>query len=235
MSPRPRRNQQHTNLPEAIKDTAWEQIAKFGAPALSLRAIGRSLRITAPAIYNYFPDRDALMSALIVDAFTSFGQALEAARDALPKEDLAGRFTAAGLAYRTWAVAHPQHFLLIFGSAVPGETFSMDKLGPAPLNSFLVLVGILDEAQQAGALHLPEGYVHWTPALQAQADALCDMHIANDPLTIYLAIEAWTRVHGLAALELFGYLPAFLGQSLEDFMRSEFDAYTDLLFGKLKK
>ena len=93
MSPRPRRNERQANLQEAIKETAWKQIGEFGAQALSLRAIGRSLRITAPAIYNYFPDRDALVTVLIIDAFNSFGQALEAARDALPKEDLAGRFS----------------------------------------------------------------------------------------------------------------------------------------------
>jgi AcrR family transcriptional regulator len=232
MSPRPRKTEQQTNLQEAIKDTALKQIAKFGASALSLRGIARELHISAPAIYNYFPDFDTLVSALIVDAFTSFGRALEAARDVLPKEDLAGRFIAVGLAYRGWAVAHPQHFLLIFGAPVPAHDLSVDKLGPAPLNSFLVLVGVLDDAQRAGALHPPEGYVHWTPALQSQAQVLCDMHIAYDPLTIYLAIEAWAKVHGLTALELNGYLPSFLGQSLDDFWRSELDAYTRLLFAQ---
>ena len=67
---RPIKRKQITNLQEAIKETAWKQIAKFGAPTLSLRAIARELKITAPAIYNYFPNRDALVTALIVDAFT---------------------------------------------------------------------------------------------------------------------------------------------------------------------
>jgi len=232
MSPRPRRNERQTNLQEAIKETAWKQIGEFGPQALSLRAIGRTLRITAPAIYNYFPDRGALVTALIVDAFTSFCQALAAARDVLPKEDYAGRFTAVGFAYRRWAIAHPQRFLLIFGTPVPGYDFSDDKLGPAPINSFLVLVGVLDEAQRAGVLCPPEGYVRWTPVLQAQAQALCNMNIAYDPLTIYLATEAWAKVHGLTALELYGYLPSFLGQSVDDFWRSEMDAYCRLLFGK---
>ena len=50
-----------STLGEQIKETAWKQIAEFGAPALSLRAIARELNISAPAIYNYFPDRDALI------------------------------------------------------------------------------------------------------------------------------------------------------------------------------
>jgi AcrR family transcriptional regulator len=231
MSPRPRRNEQPTNLQEAIKETAWQQIGEFGPAGLSLRAIGRALRITAPAIYNYFPDRNALLTALVIDAFTSFGQALAAARDALPKEDFAGRFNAVGYAYRGWAITHPQHFLLIFGAQVPGYLFSDDRLGPAPMDSFLVLVGVLDEALRAGALHLPPGYVRWTPALNAQVQVLCNMKIASDPLAIYLATDAWTRVHGMTALELNGSLPSFLGQSMDDFWRSELEAYSGLLFG----
>ena len=51
---RPTLKKQIPNLQEAIKETAWKQIAEFGAAALSLRAIARELKITAPAIYNYF-------------------------------------------------------------------------------------------------------------------------------------------------------------------------------------
>ena len=70
---RPIKKKQIPNLQEAIKDTAWKQIAEFGASTLSLRAIARELKITAPAIYNYYSNRDDLVTALIVDAFTSLG------------------------------------------------------------------------------------------------------------------------------------------------------------------
>jgi len=41
---RPLKNKQIPHLQEAIKETAWRQIAEFGASALSLRAIARELR-----------------------------------------------------------------------------------------------------------------------------------------------------------------------------------------------
>jgi AcrR family transcriptional regulator len=104
---RPTRKAQHTDLQQAIQDTAWQQIAQEGAPALSLRAIARALKITAPAIYNYFPSRDELVTALIIDAYTSFGDSQLAARDAVSEADLVGRFRAIGLAYRQWAFTHP--------------------------------------------------------------------------------------------------------------------------------
>src|SRR6266496_368298 len=112
---RPIKKKQIPNLQEAIKATAWKQIAEFGASALSLRAIARELKITAPAIYNYFPDRDALVTALIIDAFTSFGDWQFEARDTVPREDLLGRLNAIGLAYRDWAHTYPQRYQLIFG------------------------------------------------------------------------------------------------------------------------
>src|SRR5512147_1369778 len=113
MSPRPRRAEQQPNLQEAIKETAWKQIAEFGAAALSLRAIARELNITAPAIYNYFPDRDALVTALIIDAFTSFGDWQLEARDSVSEDDTKGRLEAIGLAYRDWANTFPQRYQLI--------------------------------------------------------------------------------------------------------------------------
>ena len=110
---RPVRNKQIPNLHEAIKETAWNQIAAYGAPALSLRAIARELKITAPAIYNYFPDRDALVTALIIDAYGSFGDSQLAACDAFPVDDMAGRMKAIGMAYRVWAHTYPQRYQLI--------------------------------------------------------------------------------------------------------------------------
>src|SRR3972149_5412206 len=113
MSPRPQRNEQQGNLQEVIKETAWKQLAEFGASALSLRAIARDLGITAPAIYNYFPDRDALVTALIIDAYTSFGDWQIEARDSVPVDDLGERLKAIGLAYRNWAHTYPQRYQVI--------------------------------------------------------------------------------------------------------------------------
>ncbi|HUN24568.1 MAG TPA: TetR/AcrR family transcriptional regulator [Anaerolineales bacterium] len=84
MSPRPRRQEQHPDLQNAIKETAWKQISELGAPTLGLRSIARELNITAPSIYNYFPSRDSLVTALIVDAYNSLAKAQEDALVRLP-------------------------------------------------------------------------------------------------------------------------------------------------------
>src|SRR5574339_1013477 len=141
---RPIKKKQIPNLQEAIKDTAWKQIAEHGAPALSLRAIARELKITAPAIYNYFTDRDALVTALIIDAFTSFGDWQLEARDSLQPENLKGRIEAIGLAYRDWAHAFPQRYQLIFGTPIPGYVGPVEKILPSSARSLSALVSVVE-------------------------------------------------------------------------------------------
>src|SRR5262245_25193306 len=89
---------------QEILDTARAQIAAAGAAALSLRAIARQMQLTAPALYRYFADRDALVTALIVDAFHSLADSLAAARDAETQAGMGKRLLEIALAYRAWAL-----------------------------------------------------------------------------------------------------------------------------------
>lgn len=155
MSSRPRKEGQQ-NLEEAIRQTAWRQIAQLGAPALSLRGIARELGITAPAIYNYYPDRDALVTALIIEAYTSFGDAQLAARDSVPADDLDGRMEAIGMAYRQWALTYPERYQLIFGTPIPGYVMPVEQALPAGARALSALVSVIDALRVAGRLNAPD-------------------------------------------------------------------------------
>jgi AcrR family transcriptional regulator len=82
-----RREKRRTAALEEIRATAWKQIGELGAASLSLRGIAREMGMTAPALYRYYKDRDALVTALLIDAFTAFGGALEEAREAFTIDD----------------------------------------------------------------------------------------------------------------------------------------------------
>src|SRR6266545_7123919 len=151
---RPIKRKQIPNLPEAIKETAWTQIAELGAPALSLRAIARELKITAPAIYNYFPDRDALVTALIIDAYKSFGDSQLEARDAVPVDDIKRRMQAIGIAYRTWAHTHPQRYQLIFGTPLPGYEAPLMEVLPSAARSLSALVSVVEHLRISRKLNV---------------------------------------------------------------------------------
>ncbi|NUK72762.1 helix-turn-helix domain-containing protein, partial [Streptomyces lunaelactis] len=79
----------------AIKDEARKQLAAEGASKLSLRAVARELGMVSSALYRYFPSRDELLTALIVDAYDAVGAAAETALAAAPDPlDHPARWTA---------------------------------------------------------------------------------------------------------------------------------------------
>lgn len=209
MSPRPRRSEQQVNLQEAIKTTAWAQIAQTGAATLSLRAIARDLNITAPAIYNYYPSRDDLVTALIVDAYNSLADSQLGVLAAHPADDLSGRLLALGLAYRQWAVTYPQRYLLIFGTPIPGYQAPEQVTLPAAQRALAPLAGVMQALLTAGRLRL-ERLAQAAPGLESGLVAWSQAAGGIHPEALYLALVTWSRVHGLVMLEISGQVPSFL-------------------------
>ena len=218
MSPRPPRAQRHPDLQTAIKETAWKQIAEFGAAALNLRAIARSLGITAPSIYNYFPNRDALVTALIVDAFNSLAEAQEASVNNLPPGDLAGRLPALGFAYRQWAVAYPQRYQLIFGTPIANYHAPQEITLPAAARALVPLIHAIQDIFSAGSLRT-ERLAPMTTKLASMLQSWQAFEGGSDLEVLYLALVIWSRVHGLVTLEIGNQLPAFFDDPAEIFQR----------------
>ena len=137
-------------LTREIKDEARRQLAVEGAPALSLRAVTRALGMASSAIYRYFPSRDDLLTALIVDAYDAVGAAAEEADARCGRDDFGARWRAVGLAVRDWALANPHEYALVYGSPVPGYRAPEDTVAPASRVT-LVMAEIIDSAARAGA------------------------------------------------------------------------------------
>ena len=214
---RPTRRQQIPQLQDAIKETAWRQIAETGAAALSLRSIARELGITAPAIYNYFADRDALVTALIVDAYTSLGESQLSAIAALPETDLKSRFKALGLAYREWAITYPQRYQLIFGTPIPNYVAPDDITFPAAANAIVPLATTIQALYSSGQLRT-ERLAPMTPSLKSMLEAWQKTEPA-DLEVLHLTIVVWSRVHGLVMLEIGNHTPPVIADMGEIFRR----------------
>ena len=219
---RPVKRKQIPNLQEAIKETAWKQIAEFGAPALSLRAIARELKITAPAIYNYFPSRDDLVTALIVDAFTSLGDSQKSVLEANAGKESTARLSRLGLAYRDWAVTYPQRYQLIFGTPIPGYEAPADVTLPAAAWALVPLIETIQTLHETEKLR-SDNLAKLTPKLRSMLVAWQEfvnqsgiqVHIE----VLYLALVIWSRVHGLVTLELGHQHPSFIDDPGEIFRR----------------
>jgi AcrR family transcriptional regulator len=190
-------------MTEEIKSTARRHLATDGAN-LSLRAVARDMGMVSSALYRYFASRDALLTALIVDAYNSLGTAAEAGDTSVTdRTALRTRWLSICHAVRTWALTNPSEYALLFGSPVPEYHAPNDTITAASRTP-LALITVLKDSVNAGfsttADHLP-------PALHADMSRLRDQ-IAPDIPEELLARGSmgWIQLFGAVSFELFGQL-----------------------------
>ncbi|MGW3659066.1 TetR/AcrR family transcriptional regulator [Streptomyces sp. NPDC005151] len=188
----------------AIKEEARRQLAAEGAARLSLRAVARELGMAPSAVYRYFPNRDDLLTALIVDAYDALGAAAEAALEEAGTADPLRSWTAACRAIRDWALAQPHEYALIYGSPVPGYDAPPDTVGPAS-RVVLTLIGVVKAADAAGALAPFPGSGRRHEGMSADAQRLFqESGRAIPPTAAIRLVAVWAQLFGLISFEAFG-------------------------------
>lgn len=188
---------------DEIKNAARRQLAEGGAN-LSLRAIAREMGMVSSAIYRYYASRDELLTALILDAYNSLGEAAErAGASVAAREDYLGRWLAVARALRAWAVASPHEYALIYGSPVPGYVAPEDTVAPST-RPVVVLGAILEDAFTAGRLATDE-LSRPAPALRPELAQIARTVApsVSEPV-MARALIAWTELFGAISFELFG-------------------------------
>ncbi|MEU6762282.1 TetR/AcrR family transcriptional regulator [Streptomyces sp. NPDC046853] len=184
----------------AIKDEARRQLAADGAAKLSLRAVARELGMVSSALYRYFPSRDDLLTALIIDAYDSLGAAAEEAHAEVASAEPVRRWTVACEAVRTWALGHPHEYALIYGSPVPGYS-APESTVQAAARVGLLLVGIVRDAHRRRGVAvqpLPK-------ELRSEAERLTSDVAPDLPPAVNMAlVAAWGQLFGLVGFEVFG-------------------------------
>ena len=186
-------------LTREIADAARRHLATEGAAGLSLRAVARELGMASSAVYRYFPSRDDLLTALIVDAFDAIGAAAEQAEAAVPREDLRGRWRATCRATRTWALAHPHEYTLVYGSPVPGYAAPETTIAPASRVGVL-LCNVVADGVAAGAVDpAPDG-----PAAGDVLSPGVAERLGLPPAVTPRIVTAWSSVYGAISFEVFG-------------------------------
>ncbi len=182
---------------------AREQMAVEGAAALSLRAIARDLGMVSSAIYRYFPSRDDLLTALIIDSYDRLGAAVESAdRSVRRRNDYLARWRNVAHAIRSWAVEHPSEWALLFGTPVPGYAAPQDTI-PSATRYAVVLVSILTDMSAEGLRHdltVPKALRPDLVRMRAQLGT----DAADGSLAVGMA--AWAALMGAINLEVFGHL-----------------------------
>ena len=204
-APRTARATARAELTRAILESASGQLAETGPAALSVRAVARELGMASSAVYRYFPSRDALLTALIVEAYDDLGASVEAAEAAVRRGDLRGRWRAVSHAVRDWASLHPHQYALTYGSPVPGYAAPDDTVEPA-LRVTRVLMTIVRDAHGAG--RSPTAGPAKVSAAEKAALAPLSQFVgpAVPPAYLVRGLMAWHTLFGHVSLELFGHM-----------------------------
>jgi len=202
------REQRRSAVEAQIIRVARDHLARHGAAALSLRAIARELGMVSSAIYRYVPSRDELLTRLIVHAYTTLGDAVIAAHQAVDATDLSARWDAIGRAVRDWALANPHDFALVYGSPVPDYVAPPERTNDPGTTVLALLMGLLDDAHGQGRLR------HSRAPDERLASAAVDGFLRDpffagtvlDHSSVALGLSAWTLLLGAVTSELFHQL-----------------------------
>jgi AcrR family transcriptional regulator len=176
---------------------------------LSLRAVAREVGIATPSIYLHFPDKSALVLAVLSARFAELTEAVQAAvsRATGPAE----RLRAGCRAYCQFATEHPNAYRVLFGrlpALTPRPPLPTVREGEAGAPVDAAVPTVL--ASQAGAVAFAVLIDGVSACMQAGVAP------ADDPFRV--ATNVWTALHGIVSLR--GALPAFpwppLDRQLDD-------------------
>lgn len=198
------RERARTEVQAEILTVARRHLAEHGAGGLSLRAVARDLGLVPSAVYRYFADRDALLTALIVEAYDDLGHAVEQAIARSPRKRPAQRWVAAAKRVRTWAVEHPHEYALLYGSPVPGYAAPVDTVVPGTRVS-RALVQLVADACADGLIDPPTEATRLSATARRDVEALLAYAAIDVPVdAMFRTLLAWTQLFGLVSFEIFG-------------------------------
>src|SRR5271154_718496 len=104
----PNRRGEGIKLRGEILDATRTLIEEHGEKAVTLRSVARTAGIGAPSIYAHFSDCDAIVSALVDDAFDELAALVTAANQR--ESDPVAKLRAACDAYVAFAMDRPKRF-----------------------------------------------------------------------------------------------------------------------------
>jgi AcrR family transcriptional regulator len=186
VGPARRERYRHGNLRAALLAEALELARQGGPQAVLLREVTRRAGVASNAAYRHFADRDALVSAVSLEAQRVV--AIEMSRDVVAArsgdddsaENAAAALEAIGRAYVHFAVREPGLFETAFTVHGDLDLALGDAAGPAPAGPYAMLSAALDRCVATGVV---------PPAGRPGAE-----------------LAAWAAVHGLAGLLVHGPL-----------------------------
>jgi AcrR family transcriptional regulator len=170
-----RRERQRTEVKEKILAAARELFVRHGFENVSMRQIAEAIEYSPTAIYLHFADKGALFAEIVSQDFASLAGEM---RKIEKVADPIDRIRRAGRAYIRFAVAHPNHYRLMFMTA--HEEMPKEKLDDhtPDADAYAFLRTAVEHALERGLFR---------PELRSAE---------------LIAQTLWAAVHGVASLEI---------------------------------
>ncbi|MDO0924152.1 TetR-like C-terminal domain-containing protein [Streptomyces sp. TG1A-8] len=203
----------HQDSPEAavlrMKAEAVRRLAARQHVDLDPSGVARDAGLDPVRAEEFFPDRDSLLTTLVLDAYNAMGDSAERAATEAEKAgaDRLGRWTACWEGVRGWALAHPEEYVLIWGRPVPGYSAPPETMA-AGARTVLVLLGVVREALQAGELavdHVPAPAL--SEGMARTTETLAGGLLSGLPAPVIARmLIMWTQLHGMVGFEVNGHV-----------------------------
>jgi AcrR family transcriptional regulator len=161
------------DLQSALVDAAEAVLVREGRGAVTVRAVAAEAGVAPMGVYNRFGSKEGLLEMLLIRGFEGLRQAVAAHGELDPID----RLYASGVRYREFALAHREHYAMMFGGPLSPAEPSVE-LQLCAKTAFEELVGHVTTGIGAGRL------------------------IAGDPQD--MAQQIWSAVHGAVTLEMQG-------------------------------
>ncbi|MCZ9351504.1 TetR/AcrR family transcriptional regulator [Streptomyces mutabilis] len=168
-------------LRDEIVSGATRLLVQGGEHSVTLRAVAREVGISAPAIYQHFADRDAILFAVAEVAFAELELALNDVGD---HADPADRLRAVAVAYLTFAKHSPTRYQIMFGGVwdaskslqrTPSMAADLAELG---LGAFRIISRAMADCIEAGRSTGTDPHADAT-ALWAGLHGLAQLQVAT--------------------------------------------------------
>ncbi len=174
---------QGARLTQDIVAGALALIERVGSDdAVTLRAVAREVGIAAPSIYAHFPDRDAVVMAVVARIFDELTEAIEQGLKSAG-QDPAGRLVGGCEAYVAFGLEHPARYGVLFSRQRPATPDYPEPVPAGPdgrpvpgygAGTFALLVRAIEDCVTAG--------------VSASTDVVAD------------ATSVWVALHGTVSL-----------------------------------
>ncbi len=167
-----RRERLRAQTLQEIEDASYAIIDAEGVHALSIAALARSMAMSAPAVYRYFPSRDALVEHLVTLSYQQLAEALGEAVGASRRTPRVGVKLLVA-ASRDWGLRYRRRYGMLFGERaqdLPNDVITQTPLDQAMALLIDLLAAVQDTAPARRHQRRPDAR-RAAAALGAQADA----------------------------------------------------------------